>query len=68
MGGHVAVRSAVGAGSTFTFALPRFARESQRAGREGALPPGMGEDDPRPARAVHGVNWFVVRTQLANRP
>jgi diguanylate cyclase (GGDEF)-like protein/PAS domain S-box-containing protein len=44
MGGHVAVRSAKGAGSTFTFALPRSAREAQRAGREGALPPGMGED------------------------
>jgi diguanylate cyclase (GGDEF)-like protein/PAS domain S-box-containing protein len=44
MGGHVAVRSAKGAGSTFTFALPRSAREAQRAGRHGALPPGMGED------------------------
>jgi signal transduction histidine kinase len=44
MGGHVAVRSAKGAGSTFTFALPRTAREAQRAGRHGALPPGMGED------------------------
>ena len=44
MGGHVAVRSAMGAGSTFTFALPRSAREAQRAGREGSLPPGMGED------------------------
>jgi diguanylate cyclase (GGDEF)-like protein/PAS domain S-box-containing protein len=44
MGGHVAVRSAKGAGSTFTFALPRSAREAQRAGREGSLPPGMGED------------------------
>jgi signal transduction histidine kinase len=44
MGGHVAVRSAKGAGSTFTFALPRTAREARRAGRHGALPPGMGED------------------------
>jgi diguanylate cyclase (GGDEF)-like protein/PAS domain S-box-containing protein len=44
MGGHVAVRSAKGAGSTFTFALPRSAKEAQRAGREGSLPPGMGED------------------------
>jgi signal transduction histidine kinase len=44
MGGHVAVRSAKGAGSTFTFALPRTAREAKRAGRHGALPPGMGED------------------------
>ena len=44
MGGQVAVRSAKGAGSTFTFALPRSAREAQRAGRRGALPPGMGED------------------------
>jgi signal transduction histidine kinase len=44
MGGHVAVRTARGAGSTFTFALPRSAREAQRAGREGTLPPGMGED------------------------
>jgi diguanylate cyclase (GGDEF)-like protein/PAS domain S-box-containing protein len=44
MGGHVAVRSAKGAGSTFTFALPRSAREAQRAGRHGALPPGVGED------------------------
>jgi len=44
MGGHVAVRSAKGAGSTFTFALPRSAKEAQRAGRHGALPPGMGED------------------------
>jgi diguanylate cyclase (GGDEF)-like protein/PAS domain S-box-containing protein len=44
MGGHVAVRSAKGAGSTFTFALPRSAREAQRAGHRGALPPGMGED------------------------
>ncbi len=44
MGGHVAVRSAKGAGSTFTFALPRSAREAQRAGHHGALPPGMGED------------------------
>ncbi len=43
MGGHVAVRSAKGAGSTFTFALPRSAREAQRAGRHGNLPPGMGE-------------------------
>jgi EAL domain-containing protein (putative c-di-GMP-specific phosphodiesterase class I) len=39
MGGHVAVRSAKGAGSTFTFALPRSAREAQRAGHHGALPP-----------------------------
>jgi diguanylate cyclase (GGDEF)-like protein/PAS domain S-box-containing protein len=44
MGGHVAVRSAKGAGSTFTFALPRTAREAKRAGRHGALPPGVGED------------------------
>ena len=48
MGGHVAVRSAKGAGSTFTFALPRSAREAQRAeqraGRHGSLPPGVGED------------------------
>ena len=44
MGGHVAVRSAKGAGSTFTFALPRSAREAQRVGPHGALPPGMGED------------------------
>jgi diguanylate cyclase (GGDEF)-like protein/PAS domain S-box-containing protein len=44
MGGHVAVRSAKGAGSTFTFALPRSAREAQRVGRAGSLPPGMGED------------------------
>jgi hypothetical protein len=44
MGGHVAVRTAKGAGSTFTFALPRSAREAQRAGRGGTLPPGMGED------------------------
>jgi two-component system sensor histidine kinase MtrB len=44
MGGHVAVRSAKGAGSTFTFALPRSAREAQRAGHQGSLPPGMGED------------------------
>ncbi len=44
MGGHVAVRSARGAGSTFTFALPRSAKEAQRAGHRGALPPGMGED------------------------
>jgi diguanylate cyclase (GGDEF)-like protein/PAS domain S-box-containing protein len=44
MGGQVAVRSAKGAGSTFTFALPRSAREAQRAGHHGALPPGMGED------------------------
>jgi diguanylate cyclase (GGDEF)-like protein/PAS domain S-box-containing protein len=44
MGGHVAVRSAKGAGSTFTFALPRSAREAQRAGRHGGLPPGVGED------------------------
>jgi diguanylate cyclase (GGDEF)-like protein/PAS domain S-box-containing protein len=45
MGGHVAVRSAKGAGSTFTFALPRTASEAQRAaGRHGALPPGVGED------------------------
>jgi diguanylate cyclase (GGDEF)-like protein/PAS domain S-box-containing protein len=49
MGGHVAVRSAKGAGSTFTFALPRSAKEAQRAeqraGRHGAsLPPGVGED------------------------
>jgi diguanylate cyclase (GGDEF)-like protein/PAS domain S-box-containing protein len=44
MGGHVAVRSAKGAGSTFTFALPRSAREAQRAGHHGALPPGVGED------------------------
>jgi diguanylate cyclase (GGDEF)-like protein/PAS domain S-box-containing protein len=44
MGGHVAVRSAKGAGSTFTFALPRSAREAQRAGHHGTLPPGMGED------------------------
>ncbi|MEW6473381.1 MAG: EAL domain-containing protein [Actinomycetota bacterium] len=45
MGGHVAVRSARGAGSTFTFALPRSAKEAQRgAGHHGALPPGVGED------------------------
>jgi len=44
MGGHVAVRSAKGAGSTFTFALPRSAREAKRAGHHGALPPGIGED------------------------
>jgi diguanylate cyclase (GGDEF)-like protein/PAS domain S-box-containing protein len=45
MGGHVAVRSAKGAGSTFTFALPRSASEAQRgAGQHGALPPGVGED------------------------
>jgi hypothetical protein len=45
MGGHVAVRSAKGAGSTFTFALPRTASEAQRgAGHHGALPPGVGED------------------------
>jgi diguanylate cyclase (GGDEF)-like protein/PAS domain S-box-containing protein len=44
MGGHVAVRSAKGAGSTFTFALPRSAKEAQRAGHLGALPPGVGED------------------------
>jgi diguanylate cyclase (GGDEF)-like protein/PAS domain S-box-containing protein len=44
MGGHVAVRSAKGAGSTFTFALPRSAKEAQRADHRGALPPGMGED------------------------
>jgi diguanylate cyclase (GGDEF)-like protein len=44
MGGHVAVRSAKGAGSTFTFALPRTAKEAQRAGQHGALPPGVGED------------------------
>ena len=44
MGGHVAVRSAKGAGSTFTFALPRSAKEAQRAGHRGALPPGVGED------------------------
>jgi diguanylate cyclase (GGDEF)-like protein len=44
MGGHVAVRSAKGAGSTFTFALPRTAKEAQRAGHQGALPPGVGED------------------------
>jgi diguanylate cyclase (GGDEF)-like protein/PAS domain S-box-containing protein len=48
MGGHVAVRSAKGAGSTFTFALPRSAREAlrgeQRAGRHGGLAPGVGED------------------------
>jgi diguanylate cyclase (GGDEF)-like protein/PAS domain S-box-containing protein len=44
MGGHVAVRTAKGAGSTFTFALPRSAREAQRAGHRGTLPPGMGED------------------------
>jgi len=44
MGGHVAVRSAKGAGSTFTFALPRSAKEAQRAGHGGALPPGVGED------------------------
>jgi len=44
MGGQVAVRSAKGAGSTFTFALPRSAKEAQRAGRHGALPPGVGED------------------------
>ena len=44
MGGHVAVRSAKGAGSTFTFALPRSAREAQRAGHHGTLPPGIGED------------------------
>jgi diguanylate cyclase (GGDEF)-like protein/PAS domain S-box-containing protein len=45
MGGHVAVRSAKGAGSTFTFALPRSAKEAQRvAGPRGALPPGVGED------------------------
>ncbi len=43
MGGQVAVRSAKGAGSTFTFALPRSAKEAQRA-HHGALPPGMGED------------------------
>jgi EAL domain-containing protein (putative c-di-GMP-specific phosphodiesterase class I) len=30
MGGHVAVRSAKGAGSTFTFALPRSAKEAKR--------------------------------------
>src|SRR5688572_24989911 len=36
MGGHVAVRSAKGAGSTFTFALPRSAKEAKRAGREGS--------------------------------
>jgi diguanylate cyclase (GGDEF)-like protein/PAS domain S-box-containing protein len=44
MGGHVAVRSAKGAGSTFTFALPRSAKEAQRAGHHGYLPPGIGED------------------------
>jgi signal transduction histidine kinase len=44
MGGQVAVRSAKGAGSTFTFALPRSAREAQRAGGHGALPPGVGEE------------------------
>ena len=45
MGGHVAVRSAKGAGSTFTFALPRSAKEAQRsAGYSGSLPPGVGED------------------------
>jgi EAL domain-containing protein (putative c-di-GMP-specific phosphodiesterase class I) len=44
MGGHVAVRSAKGAGSTFTFALPRTARGAKRAGRHGALPPGVGEE------------------------
>jgi EAL domain-containing protein (putative c-di-GMP-specific phosphodiesterase class I) len=44
MGGHVAVRSAKGAGSTFTFALPRSAKEAQRASRGGGLPPGVGED------------------------
>ena len=44
MGGHVAVRSAKGAGSTFTFALPRSEKEAQRAGHRGALPPGVGED------------------------
>ncbi|HYH47949.1 MAG TPA: EAL domain-containing protein [Acidimicrobiia bacterium] len=45
MGGHVAVRSAKGAGSTFTFALPRSASDAQRgAGQHGGLPPGVGED------------------------
>jgi diguanylate cyclase (GGDEF)-like protein/PAS domain S-box-containing protein len=44
MGGHVAVRSAKGAGSTFTFALPRTAREAHRTNLHGALPPGVGED------------------------
>ena len=44
MGGQVAVRSAKGAGSTFTFALPRSAKEAQRVHRGAALPPGMGED------------------------
>ena len=41
---YVAVRTAKGAGSTFTFALPRSARDAQRAGQGGTLPPGMGED------------------------
>ena len=44
MGGHVAVSSAKGAGSTFTFALPRSAQEAQRAGRAGRCRPASGED------------------------
>ncbi len=44
MGGHVAVVSARGAGSTFTVALPRSARGAQRGFGPGPLRPGVGED------------------------
>ena len=43
MGGHVAVKTALGKGATFTIALPRSAQEAAR-GRSALASLGMGED------------------------